>query len=122
MATPNYDELSARLKLLAHPVRLRILDVLRREPECVCHLETLLEKPQPYVSQQLRVLREAGVIQGERDGQIIYYHLIDEDVRAWLAALLDEAHGQHGSPKGHEQLVGCTCPKCAQAVVVLEGV
>ncbi len=122
MATPNYDELSARIKLLAHPVRLRILDVLRREPECVCHLETLLEKPQPYVSQQLRILREAGVIQGERDGQIVYYRLVDEEVRAWLAALLDEEHGQSGSPSGHEQLIGCPCPKCAEAVVVLEGV
>ena len=73
MTAPDYDQLSSRIKLLAHPVRLRILDVLHREPECVCHLETLLEKPQPYVSQQLRVLRQAGVIQDEKDGQNVYY-------------------------------------------------
>lgn len=119
MSTPDYDQLSDRVKLLAHPVRLRILDALRRDPECVCHLETLLEKPQPYVSQQLRVLRQAGVIQDEKDGQNVYYRLVDEDVRAWLAALLDAQHGQMGSPSGHGQLIGCPCPKCAVAVVAL---
>jgi len=120
MSTPDYDQLSQRIKLLAHPVRLRILDALRRNAECVCHLETLLDKPQPYVSQQLRLLRQAGVIQDEKDGQNVYYHLVDDDVRAWLAALLDKQHGQTGSPSGHEQLIGCPCPKCALAFVALE--
>jgi DNA-binding transcriptional ArsR family regulator len=41
---PDYRRLSEKLKLLAHPERLRILDVLRREPECVCHLEALRRK------------------------------------------------------------------------------
>jgi DNA-binding transcriptional ArsR family regulator len=36
---PNYERISVMLKLLAHPKRLRILNVLRREAECVCHLE-----------------------------------------------------------------------------------
>ena len=62
MEAARYDELSARLKLLAHPERLRILDAVRRGRECVCHLEVLLGKPQPYVSQQLRLLRDAGII------------------------------------------------------------
>ena len=108
------------MKLLAHPVRLRILDALRRDAECVCHLETLLEKPQPYVSQQLRVLREAGMVQDEKEGQNVYYQLVDDDVRAWLVALLDEKHGQAGSPSGHGQLINCPCPKCAAAVIDLE--
>jgi DNA-binding transcriptional ArsR family regulator len=50
---PGYQQLRESFKLLARPERLRFLDVLRREPECVCHLEVLLGKPQPYVSQQL---------------------------------------------------------------------
>ncbi|MEZ4621446.1 MAG: ArsR family transcriptional regulator [Caldilineaceae bacterium] len=54
---PDYQQLSTQLKLLAHPERLRILDLLRREPVCVCHLEALLDKPQPYISQQLRAAR-----------------------------------------------------------------
>jgi DNA-binding transcriptional ArsR family regulator len=40
-----YDAIAARLKLLAHPERLRILDAIRRDAECVCHLEALLGKP-----------------------------------------------------------------------------
>ena len=39
-----------RFKLLGHLVRLQILDILRRNPECVCHLEVALGKPQPYIS------------------------------------------------------------------------
>ena len=62
----DYDSVSDRLKLLAHPERLRILDAVRRDAECVCHLEALLGKPQPYVSQQLRLLRDAGLIEDRK--------------------------------------------------------
>lgn len=116
MSFPDYEQLSDRMKLLAHPVRLRILDALRREPECVCHLETLLGKPQPYVSQQLRLLRKAGFIQDEKEGQNVYYRLVDNDVQVWLTVLLDEQHGQAGCPRGHAPLSGCPCPKCALAL------
>ena len=78
-----------RFKLLGHLVRLQILDILRRNPECVCHLEAVLGKPQPYISQQLRVLREAGVIADSKDGLNVYYHLIDPQV----ASLLNTALG-----------------------------
>ena len=56
----SYEEIANRLKLLSHPVRLQILDALRREARCVCHLETVLQRPQPYISQQLAVLRSEG--------------------------------------------------------------
>lgn len=108
IAPPDYEILSRRLKLLAHPVRLQILDALRREPECVCHLAILVDRPQPYVSQQLRVLREDGVIRDEKDGQNVYYHLADPEIRAWLALLL----GDVSETDGHEKLVDCPCPKC----------
>ena len=55
----DYELLSVRLKLLAHPERLRILDAIRRDSECVCHLEALLDKPQPYVSQSLGSISRA---------------------------------------------------------------
>ncbi|RME47127.1 MAG: ArsR family transcriptional regulator, partial [Caldilineae bacterium] len=42
---PSYRHLANKIKLLAHPERLRILDAIRREPECVCHLTALLGKP-----------------------------------------------------------------------------
>ena len=88
VAETNYTELSERNKLLAHPERLRILDELRRDSECVCHLEALLGKPQPYVSQQLRILRAAGVIVDEKQAQNVFYRLADAQVAEWLNIIL----------------------------------
>jgi DNA-binding transcriptional ArsR family regulator len=64
----SYDDLAARFKALAHPVRLQILDMLRRGEACVCHMETALDKRQAYISQQLMVLRDAGLVDARKDG------------------------------------------------------
>ncbi|RME71852.1 MAG: transcriptional regulator [Chloroflexi bacterium] len=112
MTLPDYKQLTNRLKLLAHPERLRILDVLRREPECVCHLEALLNKPQPYVSQQLRVLRQAGIIQDEKEGHNVFYRLADSEIAAWLNQILGPVQGEHPEIAHHKRLISCGCPKC----------
>lgn len=111
-ARPEYTNLSQRIKLLAHPERLRILDVLRRDAECVCHLEALLGKPQPYVSQQLRLLREAGLIADEKDGLNVFYRLVDREVAAWLDAMLGPVRGEDPELARHKQVIHCACPKC----------
>lgn len=110
---PEYTALADRFKLLGHPVRLQILDVLRRSPECVCHLEALLDKPQPYISQQLRILREAGVIADRREGVNVFYHLVDPQITALLEATLGPvpSHGR----TAQQVLTGCVCPKCASS-------
>jgi len=119
---PDYTMISNRLKLLAHPERLRILDVLRRDAECVCHLEALLGKPQPYVSQQLRFLRQAGLIIDEKEGQNVYYRLVDAEVMAWLDQVLGPVIGEHPAMAAHKQVIACPCPKCAEekAIVLVE--
>jgi ArsR family transcriptional regulator len=111
IAPTDLNDHAERFKLLGHPVRLQILDVLRRSPECVCHLEALLGKPQPYISQQLRVLREAGVIADSKEGLNVFYYLVDSQV----AALLNAALGPvlPGERTLHQALPGCICPKCA---------
>ena len=108
----DYELLSVRLKLLAHPERLRILDAIRRDSECVCHLEALLGKPQPYVSQQLRLLRDAGVIIDEKQGQNVFYRLSDDEVRAWLDVVLGPVAGGYAASAQHRRVIACTCPKC----------
>lgn len=115
---PDYERLSDRFKLLAHPERLRILDALRRDAECVCHLEALLGKPQPYVSQQLRVLREANLIVDEKDGLNVYYRLVDAEMIAWLDAVLGPVGGEGATVERRRNLVGCPCPKCGAAVSI----
>jgi len=119
---PDYIELSNRIKLLAHPERLRILDALRRDAECVCHLEALLGKPQPYVSQQLRILRNAGVIADEKRGQNVFYRLIDLQLAAWLNAILGEVDGELRELVRHKEVITCLCPKCKpEETMVAEG-
>lgn len=112
MKEPDYVAISNCLKLLAHPERLRILDAVRREAECVCHLEALLDKPQPYVSQQLRLLREANLIADEKQGQNVFYRLNDENVRIWLDSVLGPATGEQSEMAQHKKVILCPCPKC----------
>ena len=94
-------------QVLAHPVRLRLLLELCREDECVCHLPAVLDRPQPYISQQLGELRDAGLVIDRREGQRVFYHLINQQVRplllaAGLCADQERPRVQH-----------CPCPKCA---------
>lgn len=86
--------LSDDLSMLAHPIRLQILDMLaQRDGEvCVCDLEAALPVKQPTVSHHLKLLREAGLIDCERRGLWAYYFVNHEAVsglRARLVAQLD---------------------------------
>ena len=82
----SYD-LQARLfRVLMHPTRLAILDSLRGGEQCVCHLEAVLGQRQAYISQQLMVLREAGLIQDRREGLRVYYRVTEPGVFRVLEA------------------------------------
>jgi ArsR family transcriptional regulator len=65
----------ALLKVLAEPLRWRILQLLVAEDLCVCHLTEELDAPQPLVSHHLRVLRDAGLVSSERWRYWTYYRL-----------------------------------------------
>ncbi len=99
-----------RFKALGHPVRLQILDLLRRSPECVCHLEAVLGRPQPYISQQLRVLRDVGLIVDVKEGANVFYHLTDPVAAGLLEIALGAAPAGEGAL--HQAVAGCSCPKC----------
>jgi len=111
-----YRKQSQILKALAHPVRLQILDALREESECVCHLTTLLGKRQAYISQQLSVLREAGLVVDEKEGLNVFYRVSDERVFRILDALREAPDGRKViirlQQRATEPLAGCPCPKC----------
>jgi ArsR family transcriptional regulator len=100
-----YRETAEKFHLLAHPARLQILDEIRRAEACVCHLQTVLKRPQAYVSQQLRVLRDAGLVEDRREGTLVYYRVNDPTVER----LLNESLGPAGEPTGREE---CPCPRC----------
>jgi hypothetical protein len=76
-----YTSYADRFKLLGHPMRLQILDALRRTPECVCHLEALN----------------------------VYHHLVGAQMAALLnAALGPVLPGERGP---HQALSDCVCPR-----------
>jgi ArsR family transcriptional regulator, arsenate/arsenite/antimonite-responsive transcriptional repressor len=76
----------AALGALADPLRWRIVELLGREELCVCHLVDELEVAQPLVSHHLKVLRDAGLVVGERYRYWTYYRLVP----GAMAAIADE--------------------------------
>ena len=77
-------------QILSHPVRLQILDILTRQSGqvCVCDIEAAVPVKQPTVSHHLRLLREAGLIDVERQGLWAYYYVRPEalkELTAWLS-------------------------------------
>jgi len=108
--TNLYDQQAQILKVLAHPARLAILDILRDGEHCVCHMEAHLGYRQAYISQQIAVLREAGLIQDRRDGWNIFYWVSDPRIYAILDAV-QEMVGEKTAGQ-HKEGVKCPCPHC----------
>lgn len=75
--------LADRLKALADSTRLRMLDLLveHAQPLCVCDITSQFHLRQPTISHHLRILREAGLISGEKRGVWSYYWATDEGKR-----------------------------------------
>lgn len=108
----SYDNTAGKLKVMGHPVRLRILDMLRRGETSVCHIEQALDKRQAYVSQQLMALRDAGLVDSRKDGLQVYYRLVDEQVFDLLILLVGTLNGT-----GFDVLDGCHCPRCSTVLI-----
>ena len=86
LPTRRAEALTADLAILAHPVRLQLLDVLVRNEGrvCVCDLEAAVPVKQPTVSHHLKLLRGAGLIDCERHGLWAYYFVNREALaRCW---------------------------------------
>ncbi len=81
--------LAALAKALGDPIRVQLVDVLRKHAGkvCVCELVPLFDVGQPTVSHHLKVLREAGLVDSERQGLWAYYYVPAgalEELTAWL--------------------------------------
>jgi DNA-binding transcriptional ArsR family regulator len=97
-------------KVLAHPARIAIINILRDGEHCVCHMEAYLGLRQAFISQQLAVLREAGIIVDRRDGWNIFYRVINPQIYD----LLDAANKMTGViiDKETNSNNKCNCPHC----------
>lgn len=73
----NYQQLAQLFAVLANPSRLHILSLLVKHPLCVSELCHCTQRRQAYISQQLMVLRSAGIVQYEKSGWKVCYRLSD---------------------------------------------
>ena len=89
VARDQAERMAAIAKALGDPVRLQLVDVLRRHAGkvCVCELVPLFDLSQPTVSHHLKVLRVAGIVGCERHGLWAYYYVIPDalkELSGWL--------------------------------------
>jgi len=83
------ERMAAIAKALGDPVRLTLVDVLRKHAGkvCVCELLPLFDLSQPTLSHHLKKLRDAGILDSERRGLWVYYYVEPEaldELAAWL--------------------------------------
>jgi ArsR family transcriptional regulator, arsenate/arsenite/antimonite-responsive transcriptional repressor len=83
-------ELAIGFTALADPVRLRVLSILAAAPAgevCVCDLVAPLGKSQPTISHHLKILSEAGIVQGDRRGKWVWNSLNRERLAGLRTAI-----------------------------------
>jgi DNA-binding transcriptional ArsR family regulator len=105
------DPRPALLKLLAEPLRLKVIDRLGHlGPATVSEMAAELDVPLPQLSNHLRKLREAGLVSVERNGRQAVYDLADPGVEV-LLPLLDRITGRvAGPPPQRPEFADCrTC-------------
>src|SRR5919109_4781353 len=84
------ERMGAIAKALGDPIRIQLVDVLRKHAGkvCVCELVPLFELSQPTVSHHLKVLREAGIVASERRGLWAFYYVEPDamkELSEWLS-------------------------------------
>jgi ArsR family transcriptional regulator len=90
LSEPQALELSRLFKAMGDPARLRLLSLIASHEggeACVCDLTGVFELSGPTISHHLKVLREAGLISGERRGTWVYYRIHPEALGKLSAVL-----------------------------------
>ncbi|NNN12647.1 MAG: winged helix-turn-helix transcriptional regulator [Acidimicrobiaceae bacterium] len=73
--TPLYEVKAEFFKALGHPSRIRVLELLSSGQKSVSELLPLVGINPPHLSQQLAILKRAGLVQTQREGTSIFYSL-----------------------------------------------
>jgi ArsR family transcriptional regulator, arsenate/arsenite/antimonite-responsive transcriptional repressor len=76
------------MKALSDGNRVKILKMLQHRPLCVCEIQTALEIAQPTVSNHLKVLEDAGLVNSRKSAQWVNYCLADGKSNPYCATLL----------------------------------
>jgi ArsR family transcriptional regulator len=88
LAADAAEELAAAFRVVADPVRLRLLSIVARAGEtCACNLTGPVGKSQPTVSHHLSVLTDAGLLRREKRGTWAWYSVVPERLEVLRDAL-----------------------------------
>jgi ArsR family transcriptional regulator, arsenate/arsenite/antimonite-responsive transcriptional repressor len=99
LAADQATELALVFKALGDPVRLRLLSLIASHgggEACVCELTGVFDQTAPTISHHLKVLRQAGLITGDRRGTWIYYRVLPEAL-ARLSGVLSAIPAELGA-------------------------
>ncbi|MEW5356818.1 ArsR/SmtB family transcription factor [Streptomyces sp. 16-176A] len=86
MSVPLYQAKAEFFRMLGHPVRIRVLELLQDGPKPVRDLLAAIEVEPPGLSQQLAVLRRSGIVTATREGSTVVYALAGGDVADLMRA------------------------------------
>ena len=106
--------LAGLFQLLGQPVRIQILLIIATQEACVCHIEAVLGIRQATISQNLMVLRNAGLVLTNRIGRNVFYYLANPGLLEAIQRLAETAGIQTGAlaALAARPVVNCPCPKC----------
>ncbi len=107
----SYREPARLLRLMAHPMRLEILTIVRgrTSASAICRLPS--RNPSPMCPSNWRSCAKKSLIIDHKEGTNVFYGLAGGPIGEQLAAVL----GRHRSKqlrRGHQVVAGCYCPKC----------
>ncbi|SEO90118.1 ArsR family transcriptional regulator [Amphibacillus marinus] len=83
------NEMSLQLKALSDPTRLKLVSFLKRGEVCICDLVDVLQISQPAVSQQMKKLKDAGIILERKKGTWKHFRL-NEEQPPYVQAIINE--------------------------------
>ncbi|GCB44079.1 metalloregulator ArsR/SmtB family transcription factor [Streptomyces sp. NL15-2K] len=86
MSVPLYQAKAEFFRMLGHPVRIRVLELLQDGPKPVRNLLAEIEVEPSGLSQQLAVLRRSGIVTSQREGSTVVYALAGGDVADLMRA------------------------------------
>src|SRR4030042_2435656 len=116
---PTLEVQAQLLRILAHPARLYILQLLRAGEVCVCPIQAVLGERQATISQHLMALRAANLVRTRKDGLRVFYRIAQPHLLEALDSLRPLAIGAAGGDARRAPRLRlmpsrgrCTCPRC----------
>jgi len=83
-----YEMRAQVAKALAHPIRLRIIDLLMQHKElCVCDINRSIDVSQPSISKHLGILKDAGILDSHKEGLMVFYRVRMPCVKQFFGCL-----------------------------------